>query len=401
MYPYRVSLARPYWTGAAYRAILRALFSGRISDGPELDRLRSAILEQLGVEDAILCGSGSFALEVVLRACGVAQGDEVIIPTFCCTAVVPPILAVGAFPVLADIGDELNLTVETVKAALTEKTKAIIVPHLFGNPADIDAIVDLARGKNIRVIDDAAQALGATIDGRPVGGFGNAGILSFGAEKVCSGLGGGVGVSKKEGMFGDIDLWFPGRFRTLRGLLSALFWRRWRRWTYPAEALFAQSNPDAPPDPYRQETMANLSAAVALTLMQTLRENVAARRERVRDYQKFLGGEERLQLIPHRSGSACLTQIVRVVPRGRGDDSAARVIAALRRAGFEVHGSYVPIHLLSAYEKFARIPLPNAERVWADLVELPCEPDVSFDDVQRIASFVKRLVHSLATKVGA
>lgn len=138
--------------------------------------------------------------------------------------------------------------------------------------------------------------------------------------------------------------------------------------------------------------MANLSAAVAVTLLKNLRENVAARRERVIAYQKLLGGEKRLQLIPHRSGSACLTQVVRLLPRSRGDDPATRVIAALRRAGFEVQGSYVPIHLLSPYEKFARIPLPNAEAVWTDLVELPCEPDVRLDGVEQIAHILKQTV---------
>jgi len=392
VYPYRVSLARPFWTGATYHAIARSFFSGRVRDGPELDELRSLVLKDLGVEDAILCGSGSFALEMALLTCGIEQGDEVIIPTFCCTAIVPPILAVGAIPVLADVGEELNVTVETVEAALTNKTKAIVVPHLFGNPADIVAIVELARGKNIRVIDDAAQALGATIDGRPVGSFGDAGILSFGSEKVCSGLGGGVGVSKKEGMFGDIYLRVPGRFRTLHALISTLFWRRWRRWIFPAQALFTQPSPYSPPVPYRHETMANLSAAVALTLMRTLRENVAARRERVIAYQKLLGGEQHLQLIPHRSGSACLSQVVRLLPRSRGDDPAARFMEALRRRGFEVQGSYVPIHLLSPYEKFARIPLPNVERIWADLIELPCEPAVRLDDVEQIAHIVKQAV---------
>jgi perosamine synthetase len=392
VYPYRVALARPYWTGATYRAIARSVFSGRVAVGPEVFELQSLIMKELGVEDAILCSSGSFALQIVLQTCGVKEGDEVVIPTFCCTAVVPPILAVGAVPLLADVGEELNVTAETVEAALTKKTKAIVVPHLFGNPADIGAIVDLARAKNIRVIDDAAQALGATIDGRLVGSFGDAGILSFGSEKVCSGIGGGVGVSTKEEMLWDIYLRVPGPFRTLHALISALFWRRWRRWTYPAETLFAQSNPDAPPDPYRQETMANLSAAVALTLMQTLCENIAARRERVNAYQKLLGGEERLQLIRHRSGSACLTQVVRVIPKHRGEDPAARIIDALRRNGYEVQGSYVPIHLLPPYDRFARMHLPRTERVWADLVELPCEPDVRLDDVEQIAQTLKQAV---------
>ena len=143
--------------------------SNSVIDGPHLKDLRSLLIDTLAVEDVALCGSGSLALEIALRACGVDPGDEIIIPTFCCTAVVSPILAVGALPVLADVGEELNITAETVEAALTEKTKAIIVPHLFGNPADIKTIIDLAHSNHIRVIDDAAQALGATINGQPAG----------------------------------------------------------------------------------------------------------------------------------------------------------------------------------------------------------------------------------------
>jgi len=308
---------------------------------------------------------------------------------------VPPILTAGAIPVLADVGDELNITVEQVEAALTEKTKAIIVPHLFGNPADIEPIVDLARDRNIRVIDDAAQALGATIDGRPLGGFGDAGILSFGNEKICSGLGGGVAVFRKKDIFdGDfkIDLSPPVPSPVLQNFFSTLLWRRWRRWTRPAEALFSEKrDPDLPPSPYRRETMANLNAAVARSLMQSLQANIAARHARVHAYQAFLGDHERLQLITHRPGSACLTQVVRILPKRRGDDPAARVIEALGRAGYEVQGSYVPIQLLPYYEPWVRERLPQVERVWADLVELPCEPGVSLDDVERIAAVVKQV----------
>jgi dTDP-4-amino-4,6-dideoxygalactose transaminase len=119
-YSYCVPLSVPYWKGATYRGILRSFFSGRVIEGPDLGKLRTAVIERLGVEEAILCGSGSLALEIALRACGVREGDEVIVPTFCCTSVVTPIFAVGARPVLADVGEELNITAETVEAALTK-----------------------------------------------------------------------------------------------------------------------------------------------------------------------------------------------------------------------------------------------------------------------------------------
>lgn len=166
---YQVPLAVPYWNAATYWAILRSVLFGKIVDGPDLSDLRSLLIQELGVSNALLCNSGSLALEVALRACDLRPGDEVVIPTFCCTSVVSPILAIGAHPVLADVGEELNITSETLQPALTKKSRAIIVPHLFGNPADIESIINMAHARNIRVIDDAAQALGATIAGRPAG----------------------------------------------------------------------------------------------------------------------------------------------------------------------------------------------------------------------------------------
>jgi len=356
------------------------------------------MIERLCVEEAVLCGSGSLALEIALRACKVREGDEVVIPTFRCTSIVSPILAVGARPVFADVGEELNITAETVDRVLTNKTTAIIVPHLFGNPADINSIVDLAYRKDIRVIDDAAQALGATIDGRPVGSFGDAGVLSFGNEKVCFGLGGGVVVSRqKKNLNGNLNINLSSAqlSPTLCTFLSTLVWRRWRRWTLPLQAWFSHSiarGPDSSPSPYRREILSNLNAAAALSLLQTLDANIAARRAMVRAYQDLLGSDEHLELIAHQPGSACLSQVVHLSPGRRGSDLAAHLVEALRSAGYEVQGSYVPIHLVDCYQTCARQRLPYAERVWSDLIELPCEPDVSFAEVERIAGIVRRVV---------
>jgi dTDP-4-amino-4,6-dideoxygalactose transaminase len=391
-----VPLAAPHWNAATYRAIVGSIFSGATIDGPDLTTLASSLGERLGVPAAVLCGSGSLALELALRACGVGAGDEVIIPAFCCSAVVPPILAVGAVPVLADVGTELNLTVETVDQAITRKTRAVIVAHLFGNPAEIEPMIELAGARNIRVIDDAAQALGATLDGRPVGGFGDAGVLSFGREKVCFGLGGGAVVTHRPEAVADLaqTLNRPPLAQILANAAATLLNWRWRRWTRPLQRAFgrgAAAGPAASPAPYRQEAMANLQASVASSLVQTLAENIVARRTRVRLYRRLLGGQARLELIAHRSGSACLTQVVRVLPSHRQQDAAAAVIGALGAAGYEVQGSYVPIHLLGSFPGCVWDRLSYAERIWSELVELPCEPGVSLTHVERIAAIVKRV----------
>jgi len=393
----RVPLAVPYWNRETYQSILHCLLSGRIIDGPQIGTLRAQVVEPFGVAAAVLCGSGSLALELALSACDVREGDEVVLPTFCCTAVVPPVLAVGATPVLADVGGELNLTVETVQAALTQKTKAVIVPHLFGNPAEIDRIVELLGGRNIRVIDDAAQALGAAIDGRPMGSFGDAGILSFGAEKVCFGLGGGVAVSRDKyiaAKFSQTYLSRAGMAPAIESLFSTVMWRRLRRWTLSLKSALATARPapGAPPSRYRVERMSNLAAAVASSLMQTLGENISARRARVQAYRESLEDCPGIELITHRTGSACLTQVIRVGARRHGDDLASRLIAALGAAGYEVQGSYVPIHLLSSISCCVWDHLPHAERAWADLVELPCEPNVSLTDIERITELVKSVI---------
>jgi dTDP-4-amino-4,6-dideoxygalactose transaminase len=390
VYPYRAALAVPYWNGDTYRAAVRSIVTGHVGDGCALGALRSLIVQQLGVADALLCGSGSLALETALSACGIGGGDEVIVPAFCCTAVIPPILNVGAIPVFADIGDELNITAETFAAAMTEKTRAVVVPHLFGNPAEIAAIAETARARNICVIDDAAQAFGATVDGRPAGSFGDAGILSFGPEKICFGIGGGVAVSTKKDFLAGMDLPRPNACNELQKFFSTVLRRRWRRWSFPLEHLFsAKPAPDTPPARFKREAMSNLAGAVSLSLVNNIAANIARRRERVRRYNELLTGVAGLHLTSHRPGSACLTQVVRLSSLNPDDDRAAQLIADLRRAGYEAQGSYVPIHLLPDYACWRRRLLPRAERVWADLVELPCEPSVSIADVERIAALVK------------
>jgi dTDP-4-amino-4,6-dideoxygalactose transaminase len=278
---------------------------------------------------------------------------------------------------------------------LTKKTRAVIVPHLFGNPADIQAIVELAQSRNICVIDDAAQAFGASIGNQPVGSFGNCGVVSFGDEKICPSIG-GVLLSRDQGIFSGrskVQLTPASCIETLRKCFATLIWHHWRNWSAPLSKLcFSHPDPSELHSPYRRESMANLYAAVAVTLVERLSEHIAARRERVRAYQNHLEDIARLKLIPHRSGSACLSQVVRILPKKKGRDVAAELGKALAANGYKVRGSYVPLHLIPGLSSCVWDRLPYADRVWSDLIELPCEPSVSFEDVARIAAIVAATV---------
>jgi dTDP-4-amino-4,6-dideoxygalactose transaminase len=223
------------------------------------------------------------------------------------------------------------------------------------------------------------------------------GVVSFGAEKICFGLGGGALVSHSQGVLDaarQFALGYPSAGSTLARLASTVVLRRWRGWTLPFHRLLSRDHersPDLPPAGYRQENMTNLSAAVAGSLMESLPENLRARRARVDAYRELLSDCEGLELIAHRPGSACLTQVIRVLPQ-RADDGATALIAALGEAGIEVQGSYMPIHLLGWARQAVWDRLPFTDQVWADLVELPCEPSVSMADVESIAAVVKRVL---------
>lgn len=388
-YVYRVPLCRPFWSGRTYAALARCIGAGRVVYGPDIARLEARLAAFLGTPAAIACNSGRAALELALRATGVDAGDEVVVPTFCCASIIPPILAVGAVPVLADVGAGLTLTPETVEAALSSRTRAVVVAHLFGNPAPIEAIEALCRARGLVVVDDAAQALGAEVEGRRLGTFGDAGIVSFGNGKVCFGTGGGVLVSRERAVLEQaraVRFAPPAFASTLTRAAGVTVWRRWRRWSLPLQVALRRMLPAEAATAYAGRSMANLDATVASSLLDTLDANLAARRARVDEYRALLGDEVSWGLVPHAAGSACLTQVVSF---HGGEHAALAVVKTLRDHGYEVDRSYRPLHLQSAYERHARGALPNAARAWPSLVELPCEPTVRMEDVRRIAEAVR------------
>lgn len=155
---------------------------------------RFAALHQ--VPHAISCANGTVALEVALRACGIGCGDEVIVPAFTFVATATAVLLCHAQPVFADIDpDSLNLDPRAVAAAITPRTRAIVVVHFGGRPADLDALVPLARQRGLTLIEDAAHAHGARWRDRPVGNFGEAATFSFQAFKLMTAGEGGMMVT--------------------------------------------------------------------------------------------------------------------------------------------------------------------------------------------------------------
>lgn len=160
--------------------------------GPEVTAFETAVAEYLGCTDAIGVSSGTDALLIALMAVGIGAGDEVIVPSFSFFATAGVVARLGATPVFVDIDPATyNIDVAAVDAAIGPKTKAVIPVHLFGQCADMVPLMTLLKGRNIRVIEDAAQSLGADIDGIKAGRFGDIGCFSFFPTKNLGGFGDG------------------------------------------------------------------------------------------------------------------------------------------------------------------------------------------------------------------
>lgn len=160
--------------------VLECLQSGMYINGPYVQKFEEKMAEYLGVKHVLGCSNGTDALVIALRACGVGHGDEVITTAFTFFATAEAIASIGARPIFVDVRQQdYNIDPNRVEAALTQKTKAILPVHIFGQPADMDPLNAIAKKHGIKVIEDAAQGIGSAYHGKMVGGLGDIGCFSF------------------------------------------------------------------------------------------------------------------------------------------------------------------------------------------------------------------------------
>lgn len=179
----------PYFAEDEIEAARRVLASGKVNywTGEECTAFEREFAARIGRRRAISLANGTLALELALRALGIGPGDEVVVPARTFIATASCAVACGATPVVADMDPESqNLTAETVRAVLSPRTRALIPVHLGGWPCDMDALMSLARERDLFVIEDCAQAHGAAIGGRPVGAFGHCAAFSFCQDKILT-----------------------------------------------------------------------------------------------------------------------------------------------------------------------------------------------------------------------
>jgi dTDP-4-amino-4,6-dideoxygalactose transaminase len=367
-YCYAVPWCVPQWGWREFGASVSGSLSVRTDSA---SAWAVAACAMMGVDYAIPVAQGRMAIELGLRGLAVGPGDDVVLPSFVCTSVLQAVLHTGARPVFADVGCNLNVTLETVLDALTMRTRCVVVPHLFGAPAPIGSIERALRERGISLLDDAAQALGARVEGRPLGSFGNCGVLSCGPGKPLAGSGGGLLVT------GDREL-FDRASTVVRPEESVRvarrrvwrFWvrRRFRRLSLPVaiavQRVAGWSEHSEEPD-YQIAALADVEGRVCLTQFRRLGETAAQRRANAAAILAAIGPLGRYNEVDIGPDTASM-KLALVLPEG--GPSAEDMIEAFADGGVECQRGYVPCHHRVENPRGA---VPYTDKVWRRVVCVP------------------------------
>lgn len=345
--------------------VSEAMASGWLSSrGPFVARFEAAFAAFCGVPHGVACASGTTALHLALAALGIGPGAEVIVPAFTMIGTVNPVRYVGATPVVVDARDDTwTISADAVRAAVTPRTKAIIVTHVYGHPADVGAVRAAAPG--VPIVEDAAEAHGATWHDRRAGALGDIAAFSFYANKILTTGEGGMVVTARA------DL--AARCRSLR---DHAFGHDDARYEH-AEVGFS----------YR---MSNLQAAVGLAQAERGAALVAQSRRAGLRYRDALGMLPALQIQDEAEGARSAYWVFGAVVRESSPVSRDALAAALQLRGVETRRFFHPIHRQPPYAAFsAGASCPVADRLGSRGLYLPSGPGRSDADVDAVVRAVR------------
>jgi len=340
-------------------ALANVLDSGQFVLGPEVAGFEQEFATYCGASECIALNSGTSALHLALLAAGVRPGDEVITVPFTFVASVAAVLYAGARPVLVDI-DPRSFTMDpaVVESAITPRTKAILPVHLYGQPADLDPITEIARRHSLVVIEDAAQAHGAKYKGRPVGSIGDIGCFSFYPGKNLGAYGEGGAVTTSNSDFA----------RTIRMLRD---WGQDRKYHHALHGFN-----------YRMEAF---QGAILRVKLRHLESWIQARRAIADKYNQLLEGsavDRPAEMTWARHVYHLYT--LRSKRRDLLQDS-------LRKKDIQTGIHYaMPAHLQPAYANlgYGRGSLPQSEKAADEVLSLPLYPEISDDQIEMVAKAV-------------
>lgn len=340
-------------------AISRVIDAGQFILGEQVGEFERQFASACGVRHAVGVNSGTDALIFALRAVGVGPGDEVITPPNSFVASTGSITLVGARPVFVDVRDDYNIDPRGIELAITPRTKAVMVVHLTGRPCEMDSITQLAQGRGIALVEDCAQAVGATYKGRQVGSFGQAGCFSLHPLKTLNACGdAGVLTTNDPDLYEQFGLM---RNLGLRTREDCVMW---------------SSN----------SRLDTLQAAILLVKMRYLQAWTQRRQQNAQYYRTRLARISEVEVPTERQGEASVyhTFVVQVERR----DELKRFLEE-HGIGTSIHYP-IPIHLTTIGRElgYGKGSFPVAERQARRILSLPIYPELSETAIDRICETI-------------
>jgi dTDP-4-amino-4,6-dideoxygalactose transaminase len=371
----RIYLSPPHMGKLEMRYVAEAFASGWIAPiGPHVDRFEREFAEAVGASHAAAVSSGTAALHLALRLVGVGTGDEVLTSTLTFVGTVNPILYLGATPVFVDsercswnVDPALLAEALAARARMGRLPKAVVLVHVFGQSADLAPITEACASYGVPLVEDAAEALGATYWGRSPGTFGRVGVFSFNGNKIITTSGGGMLVSE-----------------------DAMLVAHARKLATQARDPAAHYEHSELGYNYR---MSNVLAAIGRGQLRVLKERVAVRRRNFAFYVDALGDIPGIEFMPeapwgqHTRWLSCIL----ITPDEFGADREA-VRLALEAENIEARPVWKPMHLQPLFAHCERIGGAVAEDLFTRGLCLPSGSGLSEADLERIAQIV-RLTH--------
>jgi perosamine synthetase len=369
----KIPLAEPSLSEMEEKLILEAIKSGWISSqGSFVRKFEESFASYIGTIYGIAVSSGTAALHLALVAIGVHQGDEVLVPAFTSISTANAIRYTGAKPVLVDSEPYTwNIDPAKLEEKITKRTKAIMVVHIYGHPADMDPIIRIARSYDLYVIEDAAEAHGAEYKGKKVGGIGDIGCFSFYANKIITTGEGGMILTNDEEIAKKLDR-----------LRDQGFNLKLRKWLVHD---FIGYN-------YR---MTNLQAAVGLAQLERIEEFINRHRENAYYYNYLLKDIKGVILPPEASWAKnvywmytiLLNEEILGITR---DD----VMKRLEDYGIDTRATFLPIHKQPPYiEDYKNETYPIAEMLGRRGINLPSGNTTTKEDIEYVVSALREILN--------
>ncbi|MEQ1789547.1 MAG: DegT/DnrJ/EryC1/StrS family aminotransferase [Rickettsiales bacterium] len=339
------------------------------SKGVFIERFESMVADFLAVPAATSCGNGTVALHLAMLALGIKAGDEVIVPSFTYIASVNAIAYVGAIPVFVDsLATTLQIDPEKIAEVITPKTKAIMIPHLYGHAANMNRIMEIANKHNLFVIEDAAEAFGSKYDGKMIGSIGHVASFSFFGNKTITTGEGGMLVSN------DTDIIKRVAHYKSQGLESL----------NPDKTQSKEYWHDVIGYNYR---MTNLAAAIGVAQMERVNSIIAKKRQIREWYAEELRSIPALSVLGEDSLTTSSYWMVCLLCDSKKQRDTLRVV--LREKGVETRPLFPCVHTMPPYAHLASADsFPVGLQLSACGMNLPSYPDLEFTDIQEICRII-------------